>query len=123
MNQKYIVTIGYTKLAFDDKETAMRLYMLLVDSTPVAHVYSYSPNKAPESLKDVSFVRAPDVEIELKRVDANQFALHLTESEYVERCKPRPTEVDGEARLIEDQSVVAIAGPSNEDDIIDAGIF
>lgn len=118
MNQKYIVTIGYTKLAFDDKETAMRLYMQLVESTPVTTVYCYGENKAPDSLKDVGFVRAPEIEIELKRVDGNQFALHLTESEYQERCKPRPTEVDGEARLIEDHTTLPAFKAA--DDVVDA---
>jgi hypothetical protein len=116
MKQKYMVSIGYTKLAFDDKESAMRAYMLLTDSVPVTCVYCYAPNKAPDSLKDVSYVRGKDVEIELKRVDANHFATHLTEDEYSEKCKPQPTEVDGEMRLVEEiKPAPALEGPTDAD--------
>jgi hypothetical protein len=120
MKQKYIVSIGYTKLAFDDKESAMRAYMLLTDSVPVTGVYCYAPNKAPDSLKDVSYVREKDLEIELKRVDAGQFALHLTEDEYREKCKPQPTEVDGEMRVVEEvKPAPALEGPADAADVIE----
>lgn len=116
-NHKFVVSIGYTKLAFDDKETAMRLYALLTESTPVTNVYCYGAGeKAPESLKDVSFAREEsNVEIELKRYPANNFALHLTETEYKARCKAQPAEVDGEARLIEEEQVAALEGPARDD--------
>lgn len=114
MNQKYLITIGYMKLAFDDKESAMRAYLMFTDAVPVTSTYCYAPNKAPDSLKDVSYVRDAEVEIELKRVDANQFAIHLTEAEYKEKCKPQPTEVEGEARLVEEvKPAPALEGPAD----------
>jgi hypothetical protein len=121
MNQKYIITIGYTKLAFDDREIAMRAYAMLMDSTPITSASCY-PHTPPESMKSIDWVReAGNTEIELKRVDASKFALHMTDSEYREKCKPRPTEIDGEARLVDESRVAAIAGPSG-DDIIDVDL-
>ena len=112
--QKYLVTVGYTTLAFDDRELAMRLYGLLTESTPVTSVYCYGDMKAPDSLKGVSYVRkTDDVAIELTRVDASTFALHLTEAEYHEKCKVRPTELEVEMRLVEEVQVRAIAGPDD----------
>lgn len=109
MNQKYLITIGYTKLAFNDAETAMRVYALLTESTPVTSAYVYGPEfKKPESLEAVEFVREADnVEIELKRVDGSKFALHLTATEFKEKCRARPSEVDGDARLIDTEFVPA----------------
>jgi hypothetical protein len=78
--------------------------------------YCYGENKAPESLKDICYVRSTsDVEIELKREDGKKFATHLTEEEYREKCKPRQTEIDGDARLIEECAPVRlIDGPPEE---------
>lgn len=103
MSHKFIITIGYTKLSFDNAETAMRAYALLTESTPVTTAYVYgSEFKKPESLESVEFVRETDnVEIELKRLDASKFALHFTEAEFKEKCRVRPSEVDGEARLLD----------------------
>jgi hypothetical protein len=117
MNQKYLVSIGYIKLAFDDKETAMRLYAHLLDSVPVAPVYCYGADmKAPESLKGVSYVREDsNAEIKLERVDASQFAIHLTQDEYRQKCKVQPTEVDVEAILVEEApAMVALEAPDSE---------
>lgn len=119
MNQKYIVTIGYMKLAFDDQETAIRAYALITQSTPITTASCY-PHTAPESLKKIDYVRdTSNIEVELKRVDASKFALHMTEDEYKERCKPQPTDVEGEARLL-DEPVAQIAAPQNDDDVVDA---
>lgn len=103
MSPKFIITIGYTKLSFDNAETAMRAYALLTESTPVTTAYVYgSEFKKPESLESVEFVRETDnVAIELKRLDASKFALHFTEAEFKEKCRIQPTEVEGDARLIE----------------------
>jgi hypothetical protein len=116
MTQKYIITIGYQKLVFESPETAMRVYALLTESTPIKSASCY-PNTPPESLKPIDWVRdASCCEIELKRVDASKFALHMTNEEYCEKCKPRPTEVDGEARLIEEESEPrALAAPTDEE--------
>lgn len=122
MNQKYLISLGYnTILAFDDKETAMRAYVLLTESTPVETFYFGSGFKLPESLKDVSYVRkSSDLDIELKRVDASKFAFHLTEDELREKSRIQPNEVDVEARLIEEApQVAAIAGPSSDDEPTD----
>jgi hypothetical protein len=96
----------------------MRAYALITQSTPITTASCY-PDKAPESLKSIDYVRdTSNIEIELKRVDASKFALHLTESEYRERCKPQPTEVDGEARLIEDHTTLPKFKAA--DDVVDA---
>lgn len=114
MNQKYIVSIGYTKLAFDNAETAMRVYALLTESTPVAEAYIYgSEFKRPESLETVQWVRSEDVEIELKRADTAKFATHLTADEFKEKCRIKPTEIDGEMRVVETEVPPAqIEGPA-----------
>jgi len=72
----------------------------------------------------VEFVREVDnVEIELKRVDSAKFALHLTEAEFKEKCRVQPSEVEGDARLIEEPPTVqAIEGPS-ADEPTDVGEF
>ncbi|HKT98604.1 MAG TPA: hypothetical protein VJS30_19080 [Paraburkholderia sp.] len=113
MNQKYLITVGYTRLAFDNAETAMRAYALLTESTPCDTAYIYGNEyKRPESLEGVEFVRkTDDVEIELKRIDGSKFALHLTENEFKEKCRVRPTEVEGDARLVEEVLVAKIEGP------------
>ncbi|MDN7848095.1 hypothetical protein [Burkholderia seminalis] len=114
MKQKYVITIGYTQLAFDEAETAMRAYALLTESTPCSsfHVYG-SEYKRPDQYQNVEYVRnTGDVEIELKRVDASKFALDLTDAELREKCRVQPTEVDGEARLVDIEVPPAqIAGP------------
>jgi hypothetical protein len=118
MNQKYIITIGYTKLVFESPETAMRAYALLTESTPITTAYVYGNEfKKPESLECVEFVREVDnVEIELKRVDSAKFALHLTEAEFKEKCRVRPSEVDGEARLLDVETPPAqIEAPPGND--------
>jgi hypothetical protein len=117
MNQKYLISLGYnTILAFDDKETAMRAYVLLTESTPVENFYFGSGFKLPESMKEVAYVRkSSDLEIELKRVDNCKFALHLTEEELREKSRIQPTEVEGEVRLIEEAPiVVSIEGPAGD---------
>ncbi|WP_175770364.1 hypothetical protein [Burkholderia anthina] len=120
MKQKYVITIGYTKLAFDEAETAMRAYALLTESTPCDsfHVYG-SEYKKPEQYQDVEYVReTSNVEIELKRVDASKFALDFTDAELREKCRVKPTEVEGDARLVEVEVAPAqIAGPSGDADI------
>jgi hypothetical protein len=120
VNQKYIITIGYTKLVFESPETAMRAYALLTESTPITNAYVYGNEfKKPESLEGVEFVREADnVEIELKRVDSAKLALHLTEAEFKEKCRVRPSEVDGEARLLDVETPPAQieAPPSNDVD-------
>jgi hypothetical protein len=126
MNQKYLISIGYNiALAFDDKETAMRAYVLLTESTPVETFYFGSGFQLPESLKSVSYVRkSGDVEIELKRLDASKFAMHLTEDELREKSRIQPTEVEGEARLIEEAPrAVAIEGPAGDTQDDDYGPF
>lgn len=122
MNQKYLISLSYnTILAFDDKETAMRAYVLLTESTPVETFYLGSGFKLPESMKEVTYVRkSNDLEIELKRVDTSKFALHLTEDELREKSRIQPTEVEGEVRLVEEAPRVAvIEGPSG--DVYDDG--
>ena len=127
MKQKYVITIGYTHLAFDEAETAMRTYALLTESTPCSsfHVYG-SEYKKPEQYQNVEYVRkTDDVEIELKRIDASKFALDLTDAELRDKCRVHPTEIDGDARLVEVEAAPAqIEGPSSDADIdIDAPIF
>jgi hypothetical protein len=122
VNQKYLISLGYnTILAFDDKETAMRAYVLLTESTPVETFYLGSGFKLPESMKEVSYVRKnSDLDIELKRVDNSKFAMHLTEDELREKSRIQPTEVEGEVRLVEEAPrVAAIEGPSG--DVYDDG--
>lgn len=107
-SSKFLVTVGYTKLAFDDREAAMKLYALLTESTPVKTFWLGSECTVPESLKNIDFVREDrDVEIELKRVDANKFAIQFTEEEFKAKCMLQPTEVDGEARVVEETPILA----------------
>ncbi|CAJ6110435.1 Uncharacterised protein [Burkholderia pseudomallei] len=116
MHQKFLITIGHHTIAFDSAETAMRAYALLTESTPVRTVHVYGNEfKRPESLENIQYVRnADDIEIELKRVDASKFALHFTEEEFREKCRIQPTEVEGEARLVEAEMLPAqIEGPGD----------
>lgn len=124
MPRKFIVQVGYTRLAFDEQEDALRTYAMISTATPCTHVYCYGADqKAPESLEKVSLVRDADVELKLETIDASAFALHLTAEEYREKCKVQPTEIDGDARLVEvGATPAALAGPGT-DGSSDADIF
>lgn len=117
MKHKFVVKIGYTSLAFDSAETAMRVYALLTESTPVTTIYC--PER-PEALKGIQFVRETDAEIEMTRLDATKFMLNVTEAEFKEKCKPRPTEVEGEMLLVEEvKPAPALEGPTDADVVED----
>lgn len=115
----YLVSIGYHKLAFKDKDSAMELYRLLSDSVPVTSFYFGTLEvTVPEHLKNIDLVRESDVEIELKRVDASRIS-DLTKEEFKEKCKPVPTEIDGEVSLVDEVDVRLIGSDVAEPDDVD----
>lgn len=110
-----IVKVSYTELVFDSAEKALRFYAMLTEATPVTnppYFYGSEANqfKVPDSLKHIERVRASDVDIELKQVDDSKLALHWTQDEFKEKCRVQPTEIDGDARLLE-ESALKLSSP------------
>ncbi len=98
MSKKYLVSFGYySKFIFDTREEAMRFYMAATEGTPLTEVYMA---ERAEKYEKVRYVRAAEIDVSLATVDPEAVAAHMTESEFQERAKKQPTDIDGDVSLI-----------------------